>query len=525
MATPASKQVSQAVPFHSSQHSKAPPRALQLPHPGPRQSVVADGTQYLPLASEVPTGVTAPAALRPRPPTSTLRRPACTHIEVNRVHGDFPCSMCQRLPDLGWVYACQQDQIPGQDDSLPDLNLAPNFVSSDKSFYEANAQLAEYLRMSASIVQGFRAGDYDAEQVKKLIDQRKHVIRTINAKENPSSDDLAPGAIDQTQNIIASVGTAAPVFPRGRDSTTLSTNDTDRSTGARTGYALLSPTVDIKPPPRAKLTCSFQVCHACRPFWKDRPYCSFESVLAGEASSLTEADLQCMPVMDRDIMLNVGLRKPETPPCASVRSNRSTDMAFISYNANGDDDEISVDWTSDTNGESDSSSDHLDSAQLYPCPGALQCPVYSRNSGCAYDVGFDDGRRAINHGFLAEQHLDRSTPDNSRSLLHSLMTNIADTPGGSSSTASTLSLPTPTTAPLTPLLPTDDTFDIALRKQLGKIVKAKSVCEGLGKENRKINLRGSESNSSIGSEVEVDGGVALKEEAVERGVPDIITTK
>lgn len=36
-------------------------------------------------------------------------------------------------------------------------------------------------------------------------------------------------------------------------------------------------------------------------------------------------------------------------------------------------------------------------------------------------------------------------------------------------------------------------------------------------------LSGRSSHDSYGSEVEVEGGVALKEEAVESGLPDILT--
>lgn len=409
--------------------------------------------------------------------------------------------------------------MPGQDDPLPDLELAPKEVTTNKSFLEYKAELAEFLQMNASVIKGIRAGDYTAEQIEKLIKQKEKVIQTINAKENPSSTDTPPDTIDQTQNIIASVGATIPASVRARGLTELSNG----SAGTK------SPSCnDVNPMSKPRTTCSFQVCHTCRPFWKDRPYSSFEAVLEGEAQPLSAVDFQFLPVMNRDLMLNVGLRKQPTPPLASGQTIYSTDNMFDQYDVDRDEDDISVDWTSDTNGESDSSgSDHLDSSHLYPCPGALQCPVYSRHSGCAYDSGFDDGRRAVNHGFLAEHHFDRHTPDNSRSHLHRLMTNIADTPGGSSSTASTLSLPTPTTAPLAPLLPTDDTFDIALKKQLGKVAKAKSVGDEIGKEkeNRKMELHARESNSSLGSEIEVAGGVALKEEAVERGVPDIITDK
>ena len=114
--------------------------------------------------------------------------------------------------------------------------------------------------------------------------------------------------------------------------------------------------------------------------------------------------------------------------------------------------------------------------------------------------------------------------------LHRVRGDMNDTPGGTSSTASSISLPTPNTMPLAPLTPTDESFDEALSRRLGKSSKAVSMLEleALPSEKRRsrrwgLGMRGKESSSSLGSEVEVEGGVALTEEAVETGTPDIAT--
>ena len=51
----------------------------------------------------------------PRFPPLNARKAACTHINVTRLYGYFPCSHCGKTSDFGWVYRCTQDyngQLP-----------------------------------------------------------------------------------------------------------------------------------------------------------------------------------------------------------------------------------------------------------------------------------------------------------------------------------------------------------------------------------------------------------------------------
>ncbi|KAK1057623.1 hypothetical protein LTR74_013997, partial [Friedmanniomyces endolithicus] len=127
--------------------------------------------------------------------------------------------------------------------------------------------------------------------------------------------------------------------------------------------------------------------------------------------------------------------------------------------------------------------------------------------------------------------LTRMTPDNSLTRLRRVRGNISDTPGGgSTSTASSISLPTPGFAPLTPIMPTDQSFEDALTMRLSKPGKAATICgpylsgkQWSGRYGLGPGLHGEDSSSSLGSEVEVECGVALRESAVQDGVPDILT--
>ena len=120
------------------------------------------------------------------------------------------------------------------------------------------------------------------------------------------------------------------------------------------------------------------------------------------------------------------------------------------------------------------------------------------------------------------------TPENSESRLRRVHGSVSGTPGGSVSTASSVSLPTPSAVPLTPITPTDECFEDALMMRMKKKPGKAATISGpfLDAKPRKrlgFGLRGRESHSSLGSEVEVEGGVALTEEAVRAGIPDILT--
>jgi hypothetical protein len=82
--------------------------------------------------------------------------------------------------------------------------------------------------------------------------------------------------------------------------------------------------------------------------------------------------------------------------------------------------------------------------------------------------------------------------------------------------------------PLTPGTPTIESYEDDIMSKPGK---AATVCDVLSPsmnfDHSRLSvgsdMSGKDSHDSFGSEVEVEGGVALTEEAVETGLPDIIT--
>lgn len=424
---------------------------------------------------------------------------------MNRVYGDHVCSACGHIPEIGWLYACQQDDQPARE--LPPPLTLPSTLPDGISYFEAMAQLAEHIQIGSSVVRGIRAGDYSSQQVIRLLKQKEELIDVIRTKEKAAVERV-PASVrfvdGDSSDIISSVGASPPmqgdsslaatmdITTANRDMTTSPMDPLADSSASKSTRQ----TEKLSTKKRLGANCTYKVCQTCRPNFQDRMYSSFEVVLYGEVPPLSDTDLRYLPVMDSAVALNFGIRQP-----ATHASFESISKDITMCDLNDTDDDISVDWTPTEGG--DSFSQHLNNAELYPCPGPHQCPVYSRYSGCAYDTGFDDGQRAANHGFSFRQERDRITPEDLRYL------NMIDT----SSTASSLSLPTPTSTSLNPLLSTDEAFASTLKKKLGK---ARSS------DFPRTTLRTRESNSSFGSEVEVQGGVALTEESVGRGVPDIL---
>ncbi|UJO13098.1 uncharacterized protein CLAFUR5_02354 [Fulvia fulva] len=426
-----------------------------------------------------------PAATPMRQLSRPLRRPQCTHITMERKYGDATCSMCGREPFFGWLYVCSQDQLPAQLEPLPDIDGVPLVASLETDPLESKARVAEYLKMSPFVIKGIRAGDYNADQVEKLIGQREHVIRTINKEESTFSHQLQHplqrSSLQLSDSIIATAGTKAPTAPNHGLELPMSTAGTLVNTPNESTTS--SPIKIAKP----RFPCNMQICQSCRPFLQVRLCTSFDAVITGEINPLT-MDPSCQPpVIDRDLALTIGLRKPPTPLQDSVASLPHLEASPT--HQSDSDDNISVDWTrTSASGSSSSAEQHLDSSELFPCPGAGQCPVWSRHSGCAYERGFDDGRRDVNHGFFPVQYTEKLHSSSSDSSLPYQHTSSAD----ASSTASSISLPTPT-ASLSTLM---------------------AETEGHGSDYKRRVSGG-----------DVDSGVALTEEAVETGTADIITAK
>jgi len=474
-------------------------------------------------------------------PSVLPRRGQCTHITMNRLHGDNFCQMCGRIPDIGWLYACRQDWlVANQQESVATAAESAIVVPDESNYFDVMARFASSIKMSPSVVKQIRDGHYNYDQVEKLIAQKEHLISTIKKTEGLSTENtpasLHSNVFQSHANIIASLGFAGVLSASNQQQ---SDAPPSSPTKAKQGHARNdSTTATTKQQTQSKLDrCNYMVCHACRPFLSDRLFVNIGSVVHGVYPAITQEEAATLPVLDAEVVRGLGLRQATTATPRRLERSASLDITLAQTREGGWEDETPLEWTTSSNSSSlyDDDPQELPTFDPYPCPGPGVCPVYSRNSGCAYDShDFNDGQRALNHGFVSSHQTamaaraTHTTPERPRARLRHVEGSVSDTPGRTSSSASSISLPTPITMPLTPGTPTIESYEDDIISKPGK---AATVCGVLSPsmnfDHSRLSiasdLSGKDSHDSFGSEVEVEGGVALTEEAVETGLPDIIT--
>jgi len=453
---------------------------------------------------------------------------------MNRLHGNHTCHLCGQIPDLGFVYSCQQDHLPRLRSGLKGDGTLP-LLPDHGTYFEDKAELARSLGMSPSVVRQMRAGEYSHEQTEVLFAQRRYVIAIIKQAQNAAiktsmngTSTTAPLDTDRTsgpapvEGIIASAGLRISSLGHRAEMSPPPIHSVATLHNTPTDSVTTTPTKKTK-----KGKCNLQVCHACRPFFQDRVPMSVEAVLNNEIPVMSENDMNALPVRNANILRDIGLRSPSDVP--EVFSGNDFDpMTLEQLRAAGFIDNSTP--TTNTSIWTDTTEELEEDA--YPCPGLGVCPLYSPTEGCAYDLGFDDGHRAFKHGFVAEfDHNLRDATMASKRPLHHVRGNINSTPGSTSSTGSSISLPDVPTAPLTPPTPRDLASGFAVPRPARrghKVGKAATFCGDAAWERKrssglgKFGVYRNNSHISLGSEIEVEGGIALTEEAVGTGTPDII---
>lgn len=454
-----------------------------------------------------------------RQPAPRVKVPACTHTVMTRLYGAHTCHNCGRIPSIGWLYACRQDLVqPTYDLSTSDSADALPAVADDNSYFEAQAKIAASIGMSASVTKQMTAGAYTYDQIETLLAQRRLVIDTIKRTKHLSSASSSPIPVQHlTQGASAPKPRASRnIPPAGQELNAASApmNPTGKavdapsdSPEARSESETVVTFGAQSPRKRNRKTemCSYQVCHNCRPFFQDRLPLNMEPALNGADEGLAKLDISALPVLDATVVGNLGLRRHHLLEPLR-RSEESMDITMHQRDGSGYDSfgqDTSSDWTPTTTTSSEADSDLSEKFDLSTCPGAVICPMWSATNGCAYDNGSEAGDRDINHGYIGRHHqvahglgisqpggqATRATPD------------VISTRDMTPLKGSSISLPNLPTTPVT-----DETASTSCSCSL---------------PDRSSPRSNKSSNSSKGSEVEVAGGLALTEEAVKTGTPDI----
>lgn len=467
----------------------------------------------------------------------TSRRAQCTHMTMHRIHGNHACHQCGKIPNSGWLYHCRQDWLLEHQNSLATFADSAIVVPDESDYFDVMARYASSLKMSPSVIRQIRAGQYTLDKVEKLVAHKEHLISTIKQFESKSADSTPTTQSNSSShesaisNIIATLGTAATSSNHPQpcsDRSSSAQGDTRASTSDNGATAIAR-----KFPPTNAEPCRYVACHECRPYLADRIYVNIETIFKELQPPITEEEERTLWVRDSRVVRNLGLRQP---PSAIFRSPRrlerseSVDIGTLQLRDSTYEDDTPLDWTTSSNSSMfDESAEELLVIDPYPCPGPGVCPVYSRNSGCAYEnQEFDYGQRALNHGFSVpdEAHVgsevEQVTPHHPRARLPRLGEGTSGSPGSTSSSGSSISLPTPTTVSLTmETLDTslvhsseNDLRDVLPRQKAGKAATVSGVpSPSMDFDNDTISLgtcasgKGSEDSFS---EVELGSKVALR---------------
>ncbi|KAK5167612.1 uncharacterized protein LTR77_007311 [Saxophila tyrrhenica] len=430
-------------------------------------------------------------------PKAAPRGPTCTHTTMNRLYGNHTCHMCGKVPSIGWVYSCQQDHQLQYQQVTPSIEALPEIPDSS-NYFEAQAKVAESIGMSKSVIKQMRSGEYTFDQIEILLQQRQHVLDVIHKSQHGLSHSTTPSLKSSptqsqlpAENVIASVvATATTTSP---ETTTGHLPMSPAGTPANTPAASTA-TTPVKNANYSRPTCIHKVCHSCRPFLRDRLPMSFEPVLSNEVPAITETEIKRLPLLNPGVVRNLGLGEvADSSPRTPIKH---TEVAIDQVD--GPEEDVSSDWTPTS--ASSSAFDSDDSDDVPPARKATggmaprpQLPLKSSHSGLRHMRG-----------------------------------SVTSTSEGTSSAGSSISLPDPKTEPLTPTSPDHSPFGHGLSAQLGKTQKAASVCGVMNDTDNQPSdtwSMSTNSSSSVGSEVDVDGGVALAGEGVGSGVPDIVTEK
>lgn len=393
---------------------------------------------------------------------------------MDRIYGFHQCHVCFGYSPLGWVYTCRQDTVPS------------NFFESRPSPEPKSPlrQELEEIGLSNSIIAGAERGEYTHAQLEKLKAQKMNlrmVISSIKRERRQSLTTDDKGDIASQRSTISD-GSASPASST-TSTTTLSTeNDSPRSRRKS----------QISPP------CTFNCCHTCRHYYKDRIYLSIEAVIDGAVPPIDPSEVKNFSIKDAGTLRAIGLRQPlhlqQLKHCDSID--------ITSIPSVGSKDSKQTRWSD------------LGIAQRLKNAASF----YINKSHSTGEVG--------NH---ATKISNRPSPFGTRARVRELLRNIATGLHRDSTNAST-------SGSSSAGRDCDGSYGDLSSVSLG-VHQGTGVWEGdegdckiyahstpdWSQETSSSDEFWADASEGEGEEVEVDGGKALTEESVEQHLPDIIT--
>ncbi|KAF3053896.1 hypothetical protein E8E11_011707 [Didymella keratinophila] len=440
-----------------------------------------------------------------------VRTPNCTHIDMDRIYGrDLQCYVCGREPSIGFLYECRQDY---SSPSLHDLLAEPEDAEPPRPKSPLRSEL-EKIGLSESVIRTAEQGRYSPMQLETLKAQKQDLKQVI--------EDRLQGS--QINDMAARL--AALSAPSNNDGTMNSKAKNAVSTSSL--WDLMKSTDESQ-----SAVCAFRACHTCRPYYRDRVYISFDAVVSADFPPVSKVEAQNLPTKSAQLMRSIGTLQQSSathvahdecpfPTQTTITFADSTNAPHTASTAASDSSELTFKTT------------QTDVDELH----ALRRP---------HRRFYNIGHRSSNE---IARDLSRIPPLLSRQGLKIAMQAIFHPGRDSSSSGSMITLPVPRTGTVrdsSVIRPVGD-FDIGALRRVRRQRERNEIRNGtytggyedVGTGTMKPNTahapHGSDGEGSCtsdsdfsvyscvseGSEVEVEGGVALTEEAIESETPDIL---
>lgn len=234
-------------------------------------------------------------------PPGQQRRMACTHLTMKRQYGGYRCMICRRIPEIGWVYMCTQDEtevidedqhIRGCSDGPADSN-GHWLVDSDSDVTMEN-QVCSVTRLSPWIEKAILDGHYTPEQELLLRLQKQNVNDEIAAATAHFHDMEADNAASSKQSPSLDTNSYLP-FPVINQVSEPPPDDN-----------LPSP-----PKPRIFPYCEHRACHNCRSTFRDRAWQRFGDIFQDATKPYIDFESDERPIASPAIVATIGLHEPK----------------------------------------------------------------------------------------------------------------------------------------------------------------------------------------------------------------------
>ncbi|KAF2762790.1 hypothetical protein EJ05DRAFT_15429 [Pseudovirgaria hyperparasitica] len=443
--------------------------------------------------------------------TRTAVRPQCTHIIMDRVYQpDTICQICHFPPALGIVYKCRQDDH--QEKTEPNYPFALDSVWATNTISEGPKTLREELTdigMSDFVIEAAEAGQYTPDQIRILKEDKMQVNEfmadAINQRERKKKKTKSIKRADSTarEDSMQPVATSAEggmYKDRSGDSSPIS-----QSSSRYSSYQQ-----------RRGERCGLISCARCRYYFRDRVYMSFEGVFKGEYEPVTEKDE--LHIIDASVLRDMNWTKwtRDIPPRGSdaQASSGHSGLTSSSYFSDSEpDNNDSVLYrsksTTDLTSESTESVNRIGRRFSYRNPLGI---LKANRSASISSVNTEP----------ATSCTGMETEGDKAFRQHQVETGVQRGFHPSASSSTMGGPPTKWQDALESLFGLSDKSTGSDGLGLG-CLQNPLACHPTYPATGAVNIEAPSIHSNASGEVEVEGGVALTEEAVEMHTPDIIT--